>query len=54
MQIILAPLALANIGQVAKAASIRRGMSDDDVLKLGGKIAARLGTIKKVAAACKR
>jgi hypothetical protein len=54
MQIILTPLALANRGQVAKAASIRRGMSEDDVLRLGGKIATRLGTIKKVAAACKR
>jgi hypothetical protein len=54
MQIVLAPLALANVGQVAKAASIRRGMSDDDILKLGGKLAASMSTIKKVAAACKR
>jgi hypothetical protein len=54
MQIILAPLALANVGQVAKAASIRRGMSDDDILKLGGKLATRMSTIKKVAAACRR
>jgi chitinase len=50
--LILAPLALADVVQIAKAAKIRRGMSDADVARLGGKVAARMGTIKKVTGLC--
>lgn len=52
MSIIMAPLALGDLAQVSKAANIRRGMSDDDIVKLGGKIAGRIKIIRKVIGTC--
>lgn len=52
MSIILAPLALTDLAKISQAAGLRRGMSDADVVKLGGKIGARMGTIKKIIGAC--
>lgn len=54
MSIVLAPLALSSVSQVAKASNLRRGMSEDDIAKLGGKIATRMGTIKKVVGQCRK
>ena len=53
-QLILEPLALANVGSVAKMANIRRGMSEAQVLKLGGKVADRMKIIQKITGACKK
>jgi hypothetical protein len=54
MSIVLAPLALGDLLKIGKAANIRRGMSEDDVVKLGGKIAGRMGTVKKVVGTCRK
>jgi len=54
MSIVLAPLALGDLLKIGKAANIRRGMSEDDVVKLGGKIASRMGTVKKVVGTCRK
>ena len=51
--LIMEPLALLDIAKVTKMASFRRDMKDDDVAKLGGKIASRMATIKKVCGNCK-
>lgn len=50
--LVMAPLALLDVVGLAKAAKIRRGMSDDDIAKLGGKIGARMSAIKKVTGNC--
>ena len=50
--LIMAPLALADFVQITKAANIRRGMSDDDILKLGGRMSTRMKTIRKVTGKC--
>jgi hypothetical protein len=52
--LILEPLSLANLVTITKAANIRRGMSDDDIAKLGTKVTARMQTIKKVTGTCHR
>lgn len=52
--LILAPLGLGDLGAVAKAANIRRGMSVEQVTKLGTVIGSRLGTVSKVKNACTR
>ena len=52
--LILEPLALLDLVKIQKAANIRREMSDADVAKLGGKVASRMGTIKKLVGACRR
>ena len=52
--LILEPLALLDLVKIQKAANIRRGMSDADVAKLGGKVASRMGTVKKLIGACRR
>lgn len=52
--LVLAPLALGNIANISKAAGLRRAMSDDDIAKLGSKLATRMGTIKKVTGTCRR
>ena len=50
--LIMEPLALADLATITKASNIRRAMSDDDIAKLGGKVAARMQTIKKVTGLC--
>lgn len=50
--LILEPLALRDIAKINKAANIRRGMSMDDVAKLGGKVKSRMETIDKVKGKC--
>jgi chitinase len=52
--LILEPLALADLAKISKAANIRRGMSDDDIAKLGTKVSERMGTIKKITGTCKK
>jgi hypothetical protein len=52
MDLIFSPLALANLGTLQKAASIRRGMAEEDVARLGGKVSGRLKTIEKVKGTC--
>lgn len=54
LSIVMAPLALTDMSRVAKAANIRRGMSDDDLLKLGRKVGARMATVKKVVGTCRK
>ena len=54
LDIVLAPLALTSLTKISGAANLRRGMSDDDIVKLGGKIGARMGTIKKVIGTCRK
>ncbi|KAH6605499.1 hypothetical protein Trco_004652 [Trichoderma cornu-damae] len=46
--LILAPLALLDVAQVAKAANFRRGLSTDDVTKLGPRVGESLGKIEKI------
>lgn len=50
--LILAPLALGDITRVSKAASIKRGMSQDDIGKLGGKLKSRLDLVEMAKGAC--
>lgn len=50
--IVLAPLALMSVTRISEAANLRRGMSDADILKLGGKVGTRTQTIKKVIGTC--
>ncbi|KAK4087609.1 hypothetical protein Purlil1_7940 [Purpureocillium lilacinum] len=52
--LVLEPLALADLAKISKAAGIRRGMTDADVLKLGGTVSKRMGMIKKVTGTCSR
>lgn len=50
--LILAPLALVDIAAVAKAANYRRGMSADDISKLGEKLGTRMTTISRIKDRC--
>ncbi|POR35152.1 Killer toxin alpha/beta [Tolypocladium paradoxum] len=50
--LVLEPLALTDLAKIRTAASYRRGMDDADVAKLGERVAARMGTIKKVTGTC--
>lgn len=52
--LILAPLALSDVARIGQAANIRRGMSDGDVAKLGGKMAGRMATINKITGLCRK
>jgi hypothetical protein len=54
MDLVLSPLALANLGTLQRAASIRRGMAEGDIARLGGKVSSRLKTIEKVKGTCKK
>lgn len=51
--LVMAPLALADVAAVAKAAQIRRGMSTQDIAKLGNRVAQRLDKVKAITGACK-
>ncbi|KAL7932039.1 glycoside hydrolase family 18 protein [Trichoderma chlorosporum] len=50
--LILSPLALADVASISKAANIRRGMKEEDVAKLGGDIKSRMDTIEKIKGKC--
>ncbi|KAI9700939.1 MAG: hypothetical protein M1820_006584 [Bogoriella megaspora] len=50
--LILAPLALTDLAVITKAATFRRVMKDSDIAALGGKLADRMGTIKKITGTC--
>ncbi|KAI9675883.1 MAG: hypothetical protein M1822_008892 [Bathelium mastoideum] len=52
--LILAPLAIGDLATITKAANIRRGMKDSDIVALGGKLADRMGTIKKITGTCSK
>lgn len=52
--LVLAPLGLADLGAITKAANLRRGMTEAEVAALGAKSAGRLKTVSKFSAACKR
>ncbi|EHK17714.1 glycoside hydrolase family 18 protein [Trichoderma virens Gv29-8] len=50
--LILSPLALADVAKINKAANIRRGMKGDDVAKLGDGVKSRMETVEKVKGKC--
>ena len=50
--LILEPLAIADIAKVARAANIRRGMGEEDIAKLGTRVAGRMQSIRKVCRPC--
>ena len=50
--LILEPLALADIAKLNKAATARRLMTAEDVAKLGDKVSGRMNTIEKVKGKC--
>lgn len=52
--LVMEPSALASVAQISRAANLRRGMSDADVAKLGGKMAGRLATVRKVTGVCRK
>ncbi len=54
ISIVLAPLALTSLTKISQAANLRRGMSDGDIVKLGGKIGARMQTVQKVIGKCSK
>lgn len=54
ISIILSPLALTNLSKISQAAGLRRGMSDADIVRLGGKIGSRMQTIRKVIGKCSK
>ncbi|KAF9885845.1 hypothetical protein FE257_012317 [Aspergillus nanangensis] len=53
MSIILAPLALLDVGAVAKAAKIRRSMSPEEMIKLGTKLNGRMKVLERVVGVCR-
>lgn len=52
MNLVFAPAALADFGNIAKAAKIRREMKHEDIAKLGTKVSGRLDSIKKLTGRC--
>ncbi|KAH8800173.1 glycoside hydrolase family 18 protein [Xylogone sp. PMI_703] len=50
--LVLTPLALADLSAISKAAGFRRGMAAEDVAKLGDRVNTRMGTIKKITGTC--
>ncbi|KAH6997387.1 glycoside hydrolase family 18 protein [Ilyonectria destructans] len=51
--LILAPLAIADIATITKASNLRRGMEDADIAKLGDRVKGRMDTIDKLKGVCK-
>jgi chitinase len=51
--LIMAPLALADVAVVTKAAQIRRGMSTQDIAKLGERVAQQMTKLRVVTGDCK-
>jgi chitinase len=54
VDLIMAPLALADVAVIAKAAEIRRGMSAEDLAKLGDRVGERMGKVEKVTGVCRK
>ncbi|ETS82692.1 hypothetical protein PFICI_04568 [Pestalotiopsis fici W106-1] len=52
VDLILAPLALADVAIVAKAATIRRGMDVADIAKLGERVESRMSKLQSVTGVC--
>ena len=52
--LILAPLGMADVVALAKAANIARTMNAGDVVKLGTNVGKRLSTLQKVTKLCKK
>ncbi|CRG90584.1 hypothetical protein PISL3812_07628 [Talaromyces islandicus] len=52
--LILAPLALGDIAMVSRAASTRRGMSEDSISKLGGSTRKRMSLIDTAKGTCRK
>ncbi|KAK6077700.1 hypothetical protein SCUP234_06463 [Seiridium cupressi] len=52
MGLILAPLALADVALIAKAAMIRRGMDATDLAKFGTRVEERMSKLEKVTGVC--
>ena len=50
--LILAPLGLSDLVTITRAANLRRGMKDSDIVALGGKVSDRMNTIKKITGTC--
>ncbi|KAL9622388.1 MAG: hypothetical protein Q9160_003231 [Pyrenula sp. 1 TL-2023] len=50
--LVLGPLGLANMGNVAKAASLRRGMKAEDVAKMGKNVGPKMDIINKCTGMC--
>ncbi|CAK7209595.1 hypothetical protein SCUCBS95973_000493 [Sporothrix curviconia] len=53
VSLILAPLGLADVATVARAARIQRTMKPEDLAKLGERVGARMNKIKTVTGKCK-
>lgn len=51
--LVLAPLGFADLARIGQAARLRRGMSDADIARLGGTLAKRMGTIRKLTGSCR-
>ncbi|KAH8692178.1 glycoside hydrolase family 18 protein [Talaromyces proteolyticus] len=52
MDLILTPLSLGDVGNIAKASKIRRGMSDADIVKLGDKVGSRMKILDHIKGSC--
>lgn len=52
VDLIFAPLALSDVAIIAKAASIKRGMTAEQMAKLGDRVGERMGKLKKVTGTC--
>lgn len=52
MDLILTPLALGDLATIGKAAQVKRGMKEEDLLKLGSKVASRMKSLEKVKGNC--
>lgn len=52
VDLIMAPLALAQVATVARAAELKRGMSVEDMAKLGDRVGTRMNKVKKVTGKC--
>lgn len=54
MDLILAPISLADAVLISKAAQIKRGMGAEEVAKLGTRIGQRMAKVDKITGVCKK
>lgn len=54
VDLIMAPLALADVAVIAKASNIKRGMTAEDLAKLGDRVGERMAKIDKVTGVCRK
>lgn len=54
MDLILAPISLADAALISKAAQIKRGMGAEEVAKLGTRIGQRMAKVDKITGVCKK